>query len=124
MLGQMSFLSKEIGQAIASLSHGLGIASYYLWVVTVRQEIVYGIEDMVSFLFALSIGITCLIYRDKIWKMFYNIEPLIFVFAAADILWMLLSLCFGIGHLINPGFYAVGDITNRITNIINPNSNN
>ena len=90
----------SIQQAVNAIAKGLGVAAVELWGIFVRQYVVRGLVEALSFVVLLVLGI--FLWQFITWWAFIPIAgSLVFAYGA------LLSLG-------NPKYYAIEDITKKI----------
>lgn len=96
-------IPSSVEKGVEALAKGLGVAAIELWSIFVRQYIVKGLTQLLTGIIFLGVGIFLSFNVG-----YYSIIP------------MVISIPFFYGTimlLVNPKYYAITDITNKIKEI-------
>lgn len=100
---------KAISDALAPIAEKIGQGAQFGWEVVVRQQLIEGIQSLAELLVAVPLLIAFVILLRKYLKMKYE-SGKCWIFGMLSILcllWVLFDLESGIGHLLNPNYYAL-----------------
>lgn len=118
------YIADQVKEVIGAISEKLGIATGMLWPILVKQQVICGWQFIIA---SLILVLLVIFLSILIWKMikkeneeyeriaefgsipYFLIPILIFTISVP----LLMS---GIGHIINPEYYAITDIINAIKN--------
>ena len=113
----------QLGTWIQELSKHLGVAATYLWTVEMKQMYVTGLQRAIGSAICLIIifiswGIKRIIWKaTKDDKEYAGMDWLMIIpMIVAGIVFIPLLMS-AIGHVINPGYYAIYDIIHQINTL-------